>query len=90
MRKLFAVVRVEIREETREWIEKSDRKEYAGGGFRTKEKVFRVTESRPYALLSCGHWRSSGPQYVAELSKAKKLACLECEPIEIQDATETD
>lgn len=80
MTKLLDVVRVEMLHKVVETIKKSKRHDYARGGFRTEETILRVTTSTPRAMLSCGHWRierGSG----ADVTKAKKLSCWECERI---------
>lgn len=74
------VLRVEMRTEVDENIE-TKRHEYARGGFKIEEKIFRITTTRPAALLECGHWRqerSSG----ASVSTAKRLSCHVCERLE--------
>lgn len=78
MTKLKAVVRVELRDSVREHIKKSRRHDYARGGFKVEEVIYRVKTSIPYALLECGHWRQ---EYGcgAVISKAKRLACFECD-----------
>jgi hypothetical protein len=81
------VVRVEMRTEIDENIE-TKRHEYARGGFKIEEKIYRVTTTRPAALLECGHWvqeRSSG----ASVATAKRLGCYQCENLEWMRKNET-
>ena len=78
MTKLKAVVRVEMRDRVTEHIRKSKRHDYARGGFKVEEIIYRVKTSIPYALLECGHWRR---EYGcgAVIAKAKRLSCYECD-----------
>ena len=78
MTKLKAVVRVEMRDRVTEHIRKSKRHDYARGGFKVEEVIYRVKTSIPYALLECGHWRR---EYGcgAVIAKAKRLSCYECD-----------
>ena len=78
MTKLKAVVRVEMRDRVTEHIRKSKRHDYARGGFKVEEIIYRVKTSIPYALLECGHWRKESG-HGAVISKARRLACFECD-----------
>ena len=60
---------------------KAKRHDYARGGFKIEEKIFRITSTVPAALLECGHWRIER-QSGAIVGKAKRLACFECENAE--------
>lgn len=81
MTKLKAVVRVEMRDSVIEHIKKSRRHDYARGGFKVEEVIYRVKTSIPYALLECGHWRREYG-HGAVISKAKRLSCFECDTAE--------
>ena len=82
MTKLKAVVRVELRDSVIEHIKKSRRHDYARGGFKVEEVIYRVKTSIPYALLECGHWRREYG-HGAVISKAKRLSCFECDMAEV-------
>ena len=82
MTKLKAVVRVELRDSVIEHIKKSRRHDYARGGFKVEEVIYRVKTSIPYALLECGHWRREYG-HGAVISKSKRLSCFECDMAEV-------
>jgi len=81
MTKLLKVLKVEMREKVTETVIKSKRHDYARGGFKTEETIYRLTSTIPFALLECGHWRKEH-NYGAVVSKAKRLSCDECEQAE--------
>lgn len=78
MQKLKKVVRVEMRESIDEHIRKSKRHDYARGGFKIEEVIYRIKTSIPRALLECGHWRMEYG-HGAVISTAKRLSCFECD-----------
>jgi len=81
MKKLLNVLKVEQRVKTTERIIKSKRHDYARGGYKLEETIYRVTTEETFALLECGHWRKeygSG----AVVKTAKRLSCYKCEQAE--------
>ena len=81
MAKLLKVIKVEIRETVSESIRKSKRHDYARGGFKIEEVIYRTTIAKPFALLECGHWREE-QNHGAAISKAESLSCRVCEQAE--------
>ena len=77
MAKLQKVVKVEMREEVKEIVHKSKRHDYARGGYKVEETIYRVTTVIPSALLDCGHWRQER-NCGTVISTAKRLECFEC------------
>jgi hypothetical protein len=72
------VLKTEMRESTWEDVRKSTRHNYARGGYKIEETIYRRTIVKPIALLSCGHWREQF-QSGAIVSTAKRLVCFVCE-----------
>lgn len=77
MTKLQKVVKVEMRETVTETVRKSKRHDYARGGYKVEETIYRVTSAIPFALLDCGHWRQEH-NYGTVVSTAKRLECYTC------------
>lgn len=78
MPKLLKVLKVEVREQTKDTIIKSKRHEYARGGYKLQETILRVTKATTFAQLECGHWREEHG-YGAVIGKAQRLSCHVCE-----------
>lgn len=81
MAKMMKIIKVELKEKTKETIKKYKRHDYVRGGFRIEEVTERITTSIPHALLECGHWRRENGMGTV-ISKAKRLDCWECEKAE--------
>ena len=83
MTKLLKVLKVEMRETTKESVTKSKRHDYARGGYKLEETIRRVTTAKTFAQLECGHWREEHG-CGAVISKAERLSCHVCEQAEFE------
>lgn len=87
MAKMKNVIRIEMHRTVSETVLKDKRHDYSTGGFVHTERIERVTRETPRVLLDCGHYRRQSPG-VKSITEAKRLACWECERLELQPNTD--